>query len=280
MLPALLRCLSLSLAIALPASAQSPDANVDSLRFEVPVLVGVERYAGLLEHPAYLAVALESIGLSPSISSRLKIGEQGKSVEIRNAFVRFTGKTGSVYRFNAGVSIGLGDSKLDFPVTVDTAEIAKGKALITLTPPLASLVPTELTDRIRVKLQMVANAGAQKKMLDHLDQLAKQAASGTAGLSEAILADAYNRGGGPAGAATDKGESIPLSDQWLLILTLLVWLVVVPVFLLIQRIRQKNPPRPMTSSLEAAFPSVSVIIVERLAVDAEGTMEDQQCLVA
>jgi len=220
-------------------SARSADAP-DGMRFEVPVIPGVERYTGLLEQPAYLAVALENVGLSPSMSSKLKIGEQGRLAEIRNAFVRFTGHRGTVYAFDAGIALGLGDTKIDFPVTVDLAELPNGKAVITLRPPLAKLVPTELSDRIRIKLQLVANAGAQKKLLDHLDQLSGAATSSgaTVALPEAILADAYNRSGGPGGPGADRGDAVPLSEQWMLIATLVIWLVVLPVVLLYQRRRR------------------------------------------
>lgn len=208
----------------------------EAIRFDIPVLPDLQRYGDLLAQPGYLAIVLETNGFSPSQSSKLKVSEQGRAAEIRGATFRFTGKNGAVYSYEASYSLGLGDSKLSFPVTVDASEIASGKVRVALSPPLMSLIPDELTDRIRLKSQLIANLAAQKKMLAYLDALPKEG-----NLVEAILADAYNRGGGPmAESGRDVGEAIPLSDQWLLILTLFIWLIVVPAYLFVQRRRHRR----------------------------------------
>jgi hypothetical protein len=106
---------------------------------------------------------------------------------------------------------------------------------VALSPPLASLIPPELTDRIRIKTQLVANPEAQKKVLAYLDQQAKEG-----DLAQAILLDAYNRGGGPMAQGRDVGDAVPLSDQWLLILTLAIWLLVLPVLLVVHRVRRSR----------------------------------------
>jgi uncharacterized iron-regulated membrane protein len=40
----------------------------------------------------------------------------------------------------------------------------------------------------------------------------------------------------------DAGDALPLSDQWMLILTLVIWLVVVPALLLWYRRRARRAP--------------------------------------
>lgn len=217
-------------------------AEGDSIRFEVPVLPALQKYADLLLVPGVLAVALENNGLSPSMSSKLQIHEGGRALEIRNAKLRFVSRREAIFTYEASVTLDLGvsESRLSFPLAIDLSQVAAGKALVTLSPPMARLFPNELVDRIRIKTHLIANASAQQKVLDYLARLSKERPVGAAAsmLIEPILVDAYNKGGtvGHAGGR-DVGDAIPLSDQWLLLLTLLVWVVLVPGFLLIQRIR-------------------------------------------
>jgi len=216
------------------------------MRFEVSTVAGLERHLAFLERPGYLAVALENVDLSPSLSSKLVVRERGREVEARVAVFRYVGRQGSRYNYEAGLAIGLGNARstLTFPVIVNLASLAAGKVVVEVKPPLAALLPTEITDRIQVKMRMVANAAAQKKIVDYLDRLAKgvpQDERPTA-LFESVLLDAYNRADGLGPVGQDAGEAVPLSEQWMLILTLLIWAVAVPtVYLLKWRSRRRKP---------------------------------------
>jgi hypothetical protein len=197
-------------------------------------MLTLQRYVDLLAQPGYLAITLENNDLSPSLSSKIKVGENGGSAEIRNAVVRFTGRKGPLFSYEAAYLLGLGDTKISFPVYVDTSALSLGKVTVTLSPPLAQLIPKELIDRIQLKAQLIANTSAQQKVVNYLDGMSKHG-----DLIEAVLLDAYNRSGGPmARGARDVGDAVPLSDQWLLILTLIIWLIVVPVVLLVYRLRR------------------------------------------
>lgn len=219
----------------------------DEIRIEIPVVPALDRYAGLLELPGYFGVALENNGLSPSMSSKLQVKERGRALGIRNGTLRYNGKKGAVYTYEAAVTLNLGvsESKIAFPVTVDLAQISSGKVVVTVVPPLANLFPSELTDRIRIKAGLIANATTQQKMIEYLDGLAGSApkdSTGISALAEAILVDAYNKGGGPAAmrGSGDVGDAVPLSDQWMLLLTLVIWLLIVPAYLLFQRMRVRR----------------------------------------
>lgn len=216
------------------------------MRFEVATVAGLERHVAFLEHPGYLAVALENVDLSPSLSSKLVVRDRGREVEARIAVFRYVGRQGSRYNYEAGLSIGLGNARstLTFPVIVDLSSIGAGKAVIEVKPPLAAILPADIADRIQVKMRMVANAAAQKKIVEYLDRLAKGAPKneGSLALFESVLLDAYNRAGGPGTAAQDVGEAVPLSEQWMLILTLMIWVVAVPtLYLLKWRSRRGKP---------------------------------------
>lgn len=218
----------------------------DEIRIEIPVVPALERYVDLLAFPGFLGAALENNGLSPSMSSKLQVKERGRALEIRNGTLRYKDKKGPIYTYEAVVTLNLGvsESKFALPVTVDLARVSSGKVVVTARPPLASLLPAELADRIQIKASLIANATAQQKMIEYLDGLAGSAPKDSAGISalaEAILVDAYNKGGGPAAMrGSDAGEAVPLSDQWMLLLTLVIWLLIVPAFLLYQRMRARR----------------------------------------
>lgn len=225
----------------LPGAAQGSG----EIRFEISTVAGLERHLAFLEHPGYLAVALENNDLSPSLSSKLVVRDRGREVEARIAVFRYAGRQGALYNYEAGLAIGLGGARstLTFPVIVDLSSLAAGKAVVVVKPPLAALLPSDLSDRIQVKMRMVANAAAQKRIVDYLDGLAKGVPqnAGPAALFERVLLDAYNRGGGLGAAARDAGDALPLSEQWMLILTLLIWAVAVPAVYFL-RLRRRGKP--------------------------------------
>lgn len=203
----------------------------DELRYEITVLQEFQRYTGLFERPGIGAILLESNNLSPSHSSKLIVMEGGKSLEVRFGKVRFVGRKDAHYSYEASIVAGPGGaiSALTFPFVLDASGLSSGKAVVTLKPPLASLIPEGLNDRIQTKLRTIANPAAQRQVLDHLNSLSASAAATGGTLHEAILLDSYARSGGPAGGSGgDVGEALPVSDQALLILTVLIWIVAVP----------------------------------------------------
>lgn len=162
-------------------------------------------------------------------------------MEAKNAVIRFTGRNAASYSYDAGLSLGIGKASITFPVTVDVSALPSGKTIVVARLPLATLIPDEKHERIQAKVRMLANAAAQQKVLDYLDRLAKTAGSAdSAALVEGILLDAYNRSGGAAMAGRDVGDAVPISEQWMLILTLAIWLIVFPIVLLVYRLRRRR----------------------------------------
>ena len=235
--------LLLLLAAMLPGAAQP----ANELRFEIPSLPGFERHAHLLERPGYIGVVLENNDLHPTFSSKMLVRDRGREVEVKQAVMRFTGRNAAVYSYEAGVSLGIGKAAITFPVSVDLSALASGKTIVVAQLPLATLIPDEKRERIDTKARMLANVAAQQKVLDYLDRLAKTAGPGDAqALIEAILIDAFNRSGAPGMAGHDVGDAVPLSEQWMLLVTLAIWLIVVPAALLIRRLRRRRA-RPAVS---------------------------------
>jgi hypothetical protein len=234
---------ALLLSTALAWVLASPSARcADDLSFDVAMMPEFQRHAELLVHPGYAAIALESMGLSPSLSSKLVVKERGKSVGARYGTLRFIGRKDALYSYEAAISAGETGARLTVPVTVDTSSLSAGKIVVTIRPPLASLISGALNDRIQVKIRMVANPAAQKTALSYLDSLAKAAGSQGSTFFEALLLDSYNRSGGTGLANAEVGEPLPLSEQWMLILTLLIWGVAVPTAYLLRWRRRRATP--------------------------------------
>jgi hypothetical protein len=231
-----------------PVHADTPVAQGDAIQIELPALPGFGRYLDLLAHPAYLALALENNGMAPSLSKRITV-LNSHALKMQNAFMRYTGHKGSVYIYSAGYTLDLGTSTTDltFPVTIDVGQLSQGKVTVRATPPLAKLFPKELVERARTRAETLSDRTAQQSLLSYLDDLGRKASdpNGNDSLFEAILVDAYNRAGTDTAARSghDVGEAEPLSDQWMLIATLAIWVVIVPAWLFLRRIRaaRANP---------------------------------------
>lgn len=237
-----LRAAVLALAAACtPAAAQQAE---DAVSFRIPVLPEIARHLDLLEAPAHLGLALENNGLSPSLSSRLRVLSR-ESAQIRAGILTYKERRGPLYRYEAGLnlSLGVGEASFTVPVEVDASAVAAGAVTVRIYPPLARLLPQEFIDRVDFKIRSLANVAAQRKMLAYLDRLAgEQRAKGRdrEGLLEAIAFEAYNRAPAAAAAGPDAGRAEPLSDQVMLLLTLAIWLAGFPILLLVVRMRRKG----------------------------------------
>src|SRR5262249_6678343 len=129
---------ALSVCLALPCIPCFADQG--DLRLEIETLPGFQRYDRLLEHPGYIAVALENIDIRPSSSTKLILRDRGREVEARNVILRFTGKTATSYSYEAGVSLGIGSASVTIPVTVDLSALPAGKTIVVAKLPLATLL--------------------------------------------------------------------------------------------------------------------------------------------
>ncbi len=226
------------------APASGAERVGDAIVLKVPALPDAARHLKLLEFPSYLALALENNGFSPSQSSRLVVKDRAE-FGIRTASVRFTGRKGAVFRYEAAVSMtaGGGAAALRVPVEVDASSLAAGTLVVRVYPPLSSLMPAELLERIEFKLRALASEAAQRKMVRYLDDIAARGGSADAQL-EAILTEAYNRGvPAAAGSGRDTGDAEPLSEQYALIATLAIWLVLVPLAFFVRRLRARRGKR-------------------------------------
>ncbi len=202
----------------------------EAIHFDLEVLPDAKRYVELAAYPSYLAAALQNNGFASSQSGRVII-EDGRTLRFKNAVVTFVRQDKAVFHYNATVewSIGIAQSKFELPVEADLSRVGEGKVAIRVYPPLAKLFPEELMDKIRLKVQSVANLAVQQRMLEYFDGLpgSKEGRLDTARMFERILIDAYNLPAVAPGlvGAGEPGDALPLSDQVLLLITLMIWVV-------------------------------------------------------
>ena len=213
-------------------------AHADELRFEIPTLGGFERYVALLEHPGYIGVVLENNDLPPTTSSKIILRDRGREVQAKSGIIRFIGRSGALYKYEGGVSLGIGKASITVPAYADVSQIASGKVVLVANLPLANLLSDDKRARIDAKVRTLANMAVQQKILDYLDEMAKSAGPEPGALFETILLDSYNRSGGPAAVHADVGDAVPVSEQMMLIVTLAIWLILVPAGLLIYKLRR------------------------------------------
>ena len=227
------------------ASFTAPVAGyADELRFDVTVLPEFRKYQALLAYPGYAALALENNGLSPSPGNKIVVMERGRGIQLPNGTLTFTGRMGEVYSYEVDILIGMSNlnTHLSFPVVLDASSLGSGKMIVAIKLPLASLLPADFRARLDRKLSTVAGTETQTKLLAYLEQLRKQGPGAVemASIVENILVDAYNRTGGPMAAQRDAEQALLRQDQWSLITTFVIWLLLVSALLLLYFRRQRH----------------------------------------
>jgi hypothetical protein len=220
-------------------------AQREAIGFDLEVLPAAKQYVELAAHPSFVAVALKNNGFSPSASGRVII-EDGRTLRFKNAELTFIRQDKGVFHYRATVdwSIGIAQSRFEFPVEADLSKVGDGKVAIRVFPPLAQFFPEELTDKIRLKVQSLASHAVQTRILEYLDGLpgSKDSRMDTGRMFQRILIDAYNLPAIAPGlsGAREPGDAESLADQWMLLATLAIWLLIVPGFFVARAVRKKR----------------------------------------
>lgn len=220
----------------------SVNAASEPVKLEIPVTSGLAEHADtLFVSPAYAALALQNIGLPISLSQPMKILSR-QSFQVGPGKVSYVKKKDKVYYYTASMVLALG-KEISVPVEIDLSDVDNGRLRIRAYPPLSGLIPQDMIVRVESKLQMLANANAQKQLIAYLAKRSggkSDDANDQSRLFDAIAFDAYNQLGlfpAPGGSQSGReaGAAEPLSDQWSLIVAVIIWLVGFPLYLFIIR---------------------------------------------
>lgn len=224
-------------------------AETSGVRIDLAVNPRILPFIDFLETPAFIPAILENSGYGVATSVRPKFLKQGKAVRVRNATLSYVDRKGLQFHYMAEIDVNIGVSvtRLSFPVMVDAAEVSKGRMLAVVSSPIAGVLPEDLTDRIQLRAQQMASPGLQESVVSYLEGLAGRA--GFTGNVDAlfvpILSDSYNLEikNAPA-TGKEPGDAEPLADQILLIVTLVIWLLVVPAGIAVWRFRSRRARAP------------------------------------
>lgn len=204
-----------------------------ALQFEITIAQGAEKYLELLAYPAYLAVALENIGIKTSNMGRPTLIDE-HTIKLKSAMLRFAEKKGAVYSYEGSLEwdIPFKHLKFEVPVEIDISSITKGSVQVGVFLPIASFFPDVLVERIRMKIQMLSGPSVQKQLLGYLDGLSSKTdtAIGLQGLFPKIMLQSFSApiDAGGVCISREPGDAESLSDQAYLLATLAIWLVIVP----------------------------------------------------
>ncbi|MBC8507834.1 MAG: hypothetical protein H8D34_23445 [Chloroflexi bacterium] len=228
--------LLLSCSLSAVYAAKTPN---DALQFNIVLVEGADRYLELLEHPAYLVVAMENNGIKPSNMGSVTLVDE-RTIQFKNAMLQYLGKSNSVYTYKSSLEwdTPFKHLKLDVPVEIDSSSISKGNIQVSVFLPLADFFPDALVERIKMKIQILSEAEVQKRMLGYFDGLSNNSSSVPElhGLFTKILLSNINLrscvvpADSPVGtsASLEPGDAELLSDQTYLLATLAIWLIIGP----------------------------------------------------
>jgi hypothetical protein len=245
---AVLRFILLFYAMHTAVSAQETRDQADgNLDFVISVIPEAMRYVDLLEFPPYLAAALDNNGIRTSNSGRVIIRDRN-TLEFKNSVVRFLKRNGERFFYEAAIEWDLAGTQasIKIPVEVDVKDIQKGSLAIHMRPPLAKYLPDALTDKIKLKIASLADESTQARMLDYVAKVAQRTGATqqlrTDRILEQILFDSHNLPMVSAGQCTGRepGDAEPLSDQWMLIAALGIWVVGPLFWITYRRVRQRR----------------------------------------
>ena len=197
----------------------------------------MDRYTDLLAYPPFLAVALENIGINLAVSGGLRILDRN-TLELENlhgSTLRFLKQAGHIFTYSAKVywNVPPLSPGFEIPVELNVAKIKQGKVTVSVYSSMANLLPKAFEEGIQQKVQELFNADVQSKFLDYIKKLRKgpQKEIDTHHLVQLILLQAYNRRGSFADEVVQPNQHRDverLSDQVILLVTIIIWLVAVP----------------------------------------------------
>lgn len=231
------------------------NAAKEPITLELSVASVFAPYSDILfESPAYAALAFQNSGTPISLSRPMKI-LSSKALQVGTEKLIFESKKGNVYRYKASIGLPLG-KELAIPVEIDASNLVGGQLRIRAYPAGAALIPKDLIMKVESKLQSLANANAQKNLIDYLAARTKGELNNAETQSELFSQIAFdvinqmNLSNLARRNSGDVGQAEPLSTQWPLIIAVAIWIIGLPIGLyLIRRHRLKSPNSQSISNL-------------------------------
>jgi hypothetical protein len=205
------------------------------LRLKVPLSAQFKSYSDLFSSPEYFLVALQNLNIPLRGVERSEIPKI-HSVRVRkergftkgSVLVEFKRQKGTLFDYEATAQLSLAGVPLSFtiPVQFDLSDLDRNEGRLilqlgTLGEVGKSFLEAKLNDRVKL-----FGPELQAQILAYLGSLPKEA------IGPALLRDAYNRSAGQGvNLGRMPGDSEPVSDQLVLIFTIVIWSIGIPVLL-------------------------------------------------
>jgi len=224
---------------ALAENGVASQGKGEPLSFDIPVVAGVDRYLDFLSSPSYLVVALQNNGVNASNMGRPNLID-AQTVQMNLVRLAFVNAHDDLYSYDVALEwqSPIKTFHFNIPMEIDTKKIKTGSVRVNFYIPFASQFPEALLDRLRIRISFFSDPEFQEVVISYLDTLAGTVDStvGFQGLVDTLMLQSFSSG---VQVATDcvvsePGDSEPLSEQWALIITLAIWLIIMPVGLLVR----------------------------------------------
>lgn len=201
-----------------------------NIKFQIKVVDNASKFVDLLQYPSYLAVALENSGIRATNAGRVIINDREK-LQFRNISIQFLEKKGELVKFTSHIQWDLSMTQLtlDIPFEIDLKRLDEKIVEVRFYPKGSALLPDALLQKMQMKIQTIASQEAQLTVINYLQKIASKNKRGMDGLLEAILIDSYNLPVVYSGENRKEfGDAEPLKDQYYLLATIIIWLVLLP----------------------------------------------------
>lgn len=233
--------------VTLSVSADDARHSSDAINFEIPVVSGVEKYTEFLSFPAYLVVALQNNGINASNLGRAVL-EDSVTVKMNLLQLKYINKLDSVYSYEAELKWQSAVKEFVFriPIHVDASELADGLITARFFIPFAAHFPKELVARLRNRIAFFSDSKFQQKLIDYLDEVSTKVDPGLgfAGLREALMLQSFSTRPimttAENCALEEPGDAVPLGEQVALIVTIVIWLVMLPIYSIARWFRNRS----------------------------------------
>lgn len=227
-------------------------ARNESLHFTIQAIPEWRRYIGFLEYPPLLALGLENSGIRLSHAGRIKILDRHtlelsreNPIPFKKVLARFVKREGPRYYYEVVVDwrVGLLAKNMALTAVLNTTPAHPLDLRVNVSN--AEFVPLVLTRYIDTKIKVFLGNETQQNLVTYLDALGSPGAKKPEESFEKILMYAYNASTREMSGVPQRleGDSETVAEQLALLITLAIWLILVPVLYLVFFLRRRLKKR-------------------------------------
>jgi hypothetical protein len=231
------RLYSFLFVILYSANLYAEDLN-NQIKFELNVMPAFSMYKDIFKKPSIAVIALQNSGATLSQTMPIEYLSFDK-FKMGPADLQYIEVNRNHYYYKASLKMPFGiEKKLAIPIDLDISNLSQGKVIIIINSQIKPMIPNDLLIRLDTKIKSLASDASQKALLTYLlSEKISQNGKKLESLDERIVID-FIRQTQTATPTKDQGSSEALSDQILLIVSVLIWLAGFPLFLYV--VRQKR----------------------------------------